>query len=288
MEDALKRPGELVVNMLTPPPGTSPAVKGLYYAENAHLGLSVLKGSKKIAGGVVSKVLGKNIASNTMRRVTQGLLKAIQKVLGKAIAASIGKALTAVGVKLAAAQAALHTALAATAPVGTIIDAIITSIQMFGLIFMLFDKSGIAYIMDKNTIKNITGTMNKELDDAYRKEGMPGYYSDEAEFPVTDFVFAQGPEGELSIKKGWGDKFLQLQDEYMAARGFGPKWRDSVAAETVRAATPVTPPAPDAASAPAPGAKPKIQVPLAAGLAGLLLFLACVIVIGAIFYLISK
>jgi hypothetical protein len=149
---------------------------------------------------------------------------------------------------------------------------------------MLFDKSGISFIMDKQFIKNITGTMNKELDDAYRKEGMPGYYSDEAEFPVTDFVFAQGPEGEMSIKKGWGDKFLQLQDEYMAARGFGPKWRDSVAAETVRAATPVTP----EAVTPAPEAKPKIQVPLAAGLAGLLLFLACVIVIGAIFYLISK
>jgi len=284
MADALKKPGELVVNMLTPPPGTSPAVKGLYYAENAHLGVSVLKGSKKVAGGLVSKALGKQVVSNTMKKVTQLVLKAIQKVIGKAVAASIGKALGKAAAKLAATQAATHAALNSAAPVGTIIDAIITSIQMFGLIFMLFDKSGIAYIMDKNTIKNITGTMNKELDDAYRKEGMPGYYSDEAEFPVTDFVFAQGPEGEMSIKKGWGDKFLQLQDEYMAARGFGPKWRDSVAAETVRAATPVTP----EAVTPAPEAKPKIQVPLAAGLAGLLLFLACVIVIGAIFYLISK
>ena len=282
MADALKKPGELVVNMLTPPPGTSPAVKGLYYAENAHLGVSVLKGSKKVAGGLVSKALGKQVVSNTMKKVTQLVLKAIQKVIGKAVAASIGKALGKAAAKLAATQAATHAALNSAAPVGTIIDAIITSIQMFGLIFMLFDKSGIAYIMDKNTIKNITGTMNKELDDAYRKEGMPGYYSDEAEFPVTDFVFAQGPEGEMSIKKGWGDKFLQLQDEYMAARGFGPKWRDSVAAETVRAATP----APE--ETPAPEAKPKIQVPLAAGLAGLLLFLACVIVIGAIFYLISK
>ena len=71
MEDALKNPGEVVVSMLTPPPGTSPAIKGLYYAENAHLAVSVLKGSKKVAGGLVSKVLGKQIASNTMKKVTQ-------------------------------------------------------------------------------------------------------------------------------------------------------------------------------------------------------------------------
>jgi len=286
MADALKKPGELVVNMLTPPPGTSSAVKGLYYAENAQLAVSVLKGSKKIAGGLVSKTLGKQVASNTMKKVTQLVLKAIQKVIGKAVAASVGKALGKAAAKLAATQAATHAMLNSAAPVGTVIDAIITSVQVFGLIFMLFDKSGIGFIMDKQFIKNITGTMNKELDDAYRKEGMPGYYSDEAEFPVTDFVFAQGPEGEMSIKKGWGDKFLQLQDEYMAARGFGPKWRDSVAAETVRAATPVT--APETAAPASGAAKPKIQVPLAAGLAGLLLFLACVIVIGAIFYLISK
>ena len=288
MEDALKNSDKVVVSMLTPPPGTSPAIKGLYYAENAHLAVSVLKGSKKVAGGLVSKVLGKQIASNTMKKVTQLVLKAIQKVIGKAVAASVGKALGKAAAKLAATQAATHAVLNSAAPVGTVIDAIITSIQVFGLIFMLFDKSGISFIMDKQFIKNITGTMNKELDDAYRKEGMPGYYSDEAEFPVTDFVFAQGENGETSIKKGWGDKFLQLQDEYMSARGFGPKWRDAVAAETVLAAAPVTPPAPASAPAPAPGEKPKIQVPLAAGLAGLLLFLACVIVIGAIFYLISK
>jgi len=281
MEDALKHPGEVVVSMLEPPPGTSPAVKGLYYAQDAQLAVSVLKGSKKVAGGLVSKLLAKQVASNTIKRVTQGIIKAIQKVIGKAVAESIGKAIGKGLAKVAATQAAAHAALESTAPVGTVLDAIVTSVQVFGLIFMLFDKSGIAFVMDKQFIKNITGTMNKELDDAYRKEGMPGYYSDEAEFPVTDFVFDQGPDGETSIKKGWGDKFLQLQDEYMAARGFGSKWRDAVAAETVRAATPVTAQAPEAA-------KPKIQVPLAAGLAGLLLFLACVIVIGAIFYLISK
>lgn len=258
-------------NILIPPPGTNDAVKGLYYAQNAQMGLAAVKGVGLAANKVISTKIAQKIAQSIISKATQAVInnvrQSISKAISELIAKMLGKSVAVAGAKLGASGAS-HAALLSTSPVGAIVDAILMCVQVFGLLFMLFDKSGISFVMDKAFIYNITHGMNKALDDAYTKNGMPGYYSDEATFPVLNFIFETDKTGNTTLTKGWGSTYLKFQDEYMASKGFKSNWRDSVK---------VTPP---------PTAPPPVSI------TSIIIFLVImfffILMLGGIYYVVTK
>ena len=218
----------VVTSMLIPPPGTNPGVQSLYYAQNAQLAYGAVKGLGSVAGKLVSQKVAQKVAQSVLVKATQNILNAVRQNITKAISMAIQKALGRAVATAVVKSGAQHTVLLAAGPIGAVVDGLVTCIQVFGLLFTMFDKSGIAFVMDSAFIKNITNGMNDELNKALEENGMPGYYSDEATFPVENFVFEQDKDGNPGIRKtGWGQTYLKFQDDYMSSKGFKKNWRDS-------------------------------------------------------------
>jgi len=176
-------------------------------------------------------------------------------------------------------MAATANMLDALGPVGLVVDAILMSLQVFGLIYTIFDKTGLSIVMGPKDINGAIETVKKDSEKNLADAGVPSYYSEQAEFPVSSLVFQWDTKSNAyTTTPEWGPMYSGLVDKYMKNQGFSSNWRDLVAAKA------------KADDAIAPEATPKTNPITSSPLFLLILFIIFLVVlglIGAAFYFIS-
>ena len=253
----VQNPGEMAKAMMLPPPGTDPEVQGLYYAQNAVMGLDVArwagkKALKTRAGTFVSRKVAQRLANKIIVKETKRVLSLVGRRATAAARQLALKALIIFSEKLAARTALLASFGAAAGPISEavfmVVDAVITVLSIGGLLFSLFDTNNLTDAFTHDQVKEIIDGLKKPVDEAYAKAGLPGYFSEEATFPVETVVFEYDTMGNLTTTPVWGKRYNELQDEYMKSIGFDKNWRqvyeDANAADIIQQ-TKVPEPGPD-------------------------------------------
>lgn len=239
------------------------------------------KEALKDAAETLAKKEGIKIAEATARTSAAAAGEKIaDKVAMEALEKAAVKAAEKAGIKtteVLGRMAATQAALAPFVPIGEVVDAVLITAQVFGLVYELFDKSGMSMVMGPGDVNNAIKQIVENADANMTKAGVPNYYSDPAEFPIEDLIFQWDPKtNSFTTTPEWGPMYSGLLDEYMKTQGFGKDWRDHVES------TPMLQHQDSSASSSSTSPSPKLVLIV------LVAFLCVLAVIGGLFFIMSS
>ena len=200
-------------------------------------GIPLLEASAKASASAAGKLVAEKGASEAEKKAIIAINKLVKEAAEKAAVKASEKLAIKYGSTIAIKTSIMLSRMAATSavlaewvPVGTIVDAVLMGLQVFGLIYEIFDKSGISTVMGPGEIKEAVSQIVETAEVNIADAGVPGYYSEEAEFPVTDLIFQWDPtSNSYSMTPEWGPMYTGLLDKYMASQGFKSNWRTLMA-----------------------------------------------------------
>lgn len=180
------------------------------------------------AGITISKALVNRIQTKIAKVIPEIILKSSVKQVAKDGTEVVVKDL---GEAAATGGTICGTTGAETVGIGCLVGGAITAamfaFDVFNILMTLFDKTGITYVMDQDSIDEIAKNFKNSMSSAYTKAGLPDYYEDEITFDPSLFVFSvDAITGEITLNNSaYGQTFIKYQDDYMKSIGIS-NWRN--------------------------------------------------------------